>query len=166
MITGPWDIPAIKDSVPNITITAIPKINDKVPKPYSGIKLLWITKLVENDKNRLYASLLFAMWFTLNDNTIETMVDEAGFIPVKTSVVKHISQNIEDYPIVAGFLKSVSNSVPMPKSPKMATVWGPVSNAINAILTKYSEEGPESALEAVKPTLDQAQQEILEKISG
>ncbi len=166
MITGPWDIPAIKQSIPSIVVSPIPEIDGKTPKPYSGIKLLWITKLAEQDKDRLYASILFAMWFTLNDDTLKTLVDEASFIPVKLSLIQYIQENIDKYPIVAGFIESISNSVPMPKSPKMAKVWGPVADALNAIMTKYAEEGPEAALAIVDETLDSAQQTILQKFAG
>lgn len=166
MITGPWDIPAIKENIPNITVSAIPPIDDKVPRPFSGIKLLWISKVTEQDQNMLYASILFVMWFSLNDDTLKSLVDNAGFIPVKKSVVAYISEHIDQYPIVAGFIESISNSIPMPKSPQMAKVWGPVSEALNAILAAYSENGPEAAIEAVDQALDNAQESILQSLSG
>ncbi|MGC8949558.1 MAG: extracellular solute-binding protein, partial [Thermoprotei archaeon] len=127
MITGPWDIPAIKQSINNISVVPLPSINGNTPKPFSGIKLLWITKLVEQDKNRLYASLLFTIWFSLNDDTIKLLVDNAGFVPVKKSMVTYVTQNMAKYPIVSGFVEAVANSIPMPKSSKMALVWGPVT---------------------------------------
>lgn len=166
IITGPWDLPAIKEKIPNIIVGPIPEIDGRTPKPFSGIKLLWITKLAEQDKNRLYASILFAMWFSINDDTLKMLIDQAGFIPVKLSLVQYVKENINEYPIVAGFIKSVSNSVPMPKSPKMAKVWGPVTNALNAILSTYAEKGPQAALEIVEETMNAAQKEILESFAG
>ncbi len=166
IITGPWNIPAIKDAVPEIFVQAIPPIDGKTPKPFSGIKLFWITSLAEKDKDKLYASILFALWFTLNDDNIKMLVDEAGFIPVKRSVVKYVATNMDNYPIIGGFLQSISNSIPMPKSPEMSKVWGPVANALSAIITVYKEKGLQEALDQVKPTLDKAQAEILESLKG
>jgi arabinogalactan oligomer/maltooligosaccharide transport system substrate-binding protein len=97
--------------------------------------LLWVTKLVEKDRNRLYAAILFALWFSLADNELKMLVENAGFIPVKKSVVEYLNQNIDKYPITVGFANSVTRSIPMPKSLKMAMVWGDVSNALNAIFT-------------------------------
>jgi arabinogalactan oligomer/maltooligosaccharide transport system substrate-binding protein len=166
IITGPWDIPAIKEAIPHIFVQAIPPINGKIPKPFSGIKLMWITSLAAKDKNKLYASILFALWFTLDDNNIKMLVDKAGFIPVKKSIVEYVTAHMDKYPIVAGFLESIRNSIPMPKSPKMAKVWGPVTNALDAIITTFTEKGLEAALKQVKPTLDKAQADILKAFKG
>ena len=164
IITGPWDIPAIKQKIPNIGVVPIPKIGDKIPHPFSGIKLLWITKIATTNKYRLYASLLFVMWFSLNDDTLKYLVDESGFIPVKISLVKYIESHLNDYPIVSGFIKAIAYSIPMPKSPNMAKVWGPVANALNAILTTYSEKGLNAALNMVPQALNEAQKEILKAL--
>jgi len=164
IITGPWDIPAIKQKIPNIGVVPIPKIGDRIPHPFSGIKLLWITKIATTNKYRLYASLLFVMWFTLNDNTLKYLVDESGFIPVKLTLVKYIESHLSDYPIVSGFIKAIAYSIPMPKSPNMAKVWGPVANALNAILTTYSEKGLQAALNMVPQALNEAQKEILKAL--
>jgi maltose-binding protein MalE len=51
----------------------------------------------------------------------------------------------------------------MPKSLKMAMVWGDVSNALNAIFTEYSQKGPDAAIASIRTYLNQAQQSILDK---
>jgi arabinogalactan oligomer/maltooligosaccharide transport system substrate-binding protein len=163
IITGPWNIPAIKQAGIPIEVVPIPNIGDKIPKPFSGIKLLWVTKLVEKDRNRLYAAILFALWFSLADNELKMLVENAGFIPVKKSVVEYLNQNIDKYPITVGFANSVARSIPMPKSLKMAMVWGDVSNALNAIFTEYSQKGPDAAIASIRTYLNQAQQSILDK---
>jgi arabinogalactan oligomer/maltooligosaccharide transport system substrate-binding protein len=163
IITGPWDVAAIKDAGINFFVQQIQAISEtNVPKPFSGIKTLWITTLAEQDKNKLYASILFSLWFSLDDNVSKTLAEQAGFIPVKGSVAKYVITNQEKYPVISGFLSSISNSVPMPKSPKMAKVWGPITNAINALITVYQEQGLDASLQQVDPTLDQAQAEVLQ----
>lgn len=162
IVTGPWNIPRIREAISNIAVVPLPMIGDKVPNPFSGIKLVWITKLVEKNRDRLYASILFSLWFTLNDDTLKMFVSEAGFIPVKNSVLGYVKDNADKYSIVLGFAQSIANSVLMPKSVKMASVWGPVTESINAIITKYNEDGVKAALESIKPLLDEAQAKILE----
>ncbi len=166
IVTGPWNIPRIKERVAKITVGPIPEIDGGLPKPFSGVKLLWVTKAAEADKNRLYASILFTLWFTLNDEVIKTLVEEAGFIPVKVSVLDYLRANRDKYPIVLGFSLSLANSVPMPKSVKMAKVWGPVAEAIASMTTIYNEKGRAEAIARVKSLLDEAQEKILKAFKG
>jgi Maltose-binding periplasmic proteins/domains len=121
--------------------------------------------VVANDKNRLYASILFSMWFTLNDDTLKTLVD-AGYIPVKLSILQYLQANADKYPTTLGFAQSVSNSVPMPKSANMQYVWGPVSDVLNSVLTTYNEKGPDAAVQALSQLLNDAQAKILAKIKS
>lgn len=165
MVTGPWNIPTIKANIKNVVVYSIPPIDGKVPKPFSGIKQMWITSVTKGDKNRLYASILFTMWFTLNDDALKTLAD-AGYVPVKLSILQYLQANADKYPTILGFAQSVSNSVPMPKSANMNYVWGPVSDALNAIVTKYNEAGPEAAVGVVKQLLNDAQSKIVSKIGG
>jgi len=165
MVTGPWNIPTIKQNIKNVVVYPIPPIDGKTPKPFSGVKQMWVTKVVEGDKNRLYASILFTMWFTLNDDALKTLAD-AGYIPVKLSILQYLQANADKYPTILGFAQAVSNSVPMPKSANMNYVWGPVADVLNAIVTKYNEQGEQAALSAVKQLLDDAQSKIVAKIGG
>jgi len=162
IVTGPWNIPRIKERVAGIAVGPIPEIDGMQPKPFSGVKLLWITKAAEADVNRLYASILFALWFTLDDDTIKMLMDEAGFIPVKVAMIDFLRANRDKYPVVAGFSLALANSVPMPKSVKMAKVWGPVAEALSSMITIYNEKGREEALASVSRLLDEAQSKILE----
>ncbi|MDM7275190.1 MAG: extracellular solute-binding protein [Thermoprotei archaeon] len=166
IVTGPWNIPRIKEKVKNIAIGPIPEIDGMKSRPFSGVKLLWVTKAAEHDRNRLYASILFALWFTLNDDILKMLMDEAGFIPVKVSVIDYMRADPKKYPIVLGFAMSLADSVPMPKSLKMAKVWGPVAEALSALITTYNEKGRDAAVDSVKPALDEAQKKILEAFRG
>jgi len=166
IITGPWNIPRIKEKVARIAIGPIPEIDGMKPKPFSGIKLLWITKAAEADRNRLYASILFALWFTLNDDVTRMLMEEAGFIPVKVSSLDFLRANRDKYPIIAGFSMALADSTPMPKSVKMAKVWGPVAEALSSMITIYNEKGREEAVASVSKLLDEAQKKILEAFKG
>ncbi len=174
IITGPWNIPRIKSVLgeEKIAVIPIPKLNDThAPKPFSGIKLFWMTQLSllgEEQPERMYATLLFIIWFTLSDDVLMTLVSQAGFIPVKTALLTKIT----DYPIVYGFAQAVFNSVPMPKDKRMSAVWQ-VGDYLSAIITEYTnarvqgmsiDEAVSIAVESIGPKLDEAYSIIVDTI--
>ncbi len=176
IITGPWDMPSIKESLgeENIKVVPIPDIDpEHKTRPFSGIKLLWLTQLAtKGDPNRLKACLLFVIWYTLNDNVIYKLMDEAGFIPVKLSVLQYVSEHKDQYPIIAGFAASVAESIPMPKGIKMSKAWY-VSTCLSAILNNFTsvinaggtlEEAINSAVASIDVTMDQCMATILESL--
>jgi len=165
IITGPWNIPAIRDVFgENIVVGPIPPYGSYVPKPFVGVKLLWITPLAaQKSREALYASILFTLWFTMNDDALKVLVDTAGFIPVKLSLVDYVMSNRDRYQIVAGFLQSVRNGVAMPKDPKMDAVWGEASNALNAFNTEYINNGANAALSKLPDLLQTASDNLAKK---
>ena len=153
IVTGPWDIPKVKEAGIRFSVTPLPAIDPKhVPKPYSGIKLIWMSKLAK-ERGTDKAAALFALWFTLNSKVISTLTEKAGFVPVNKFVLS--MPKIKAIPGVYGYSLAVATSIPMPKSPQMSKVWGPVADAINAVWT-----GKASVEEAFKL----AQEEILRKL--
>jgi arabinogalactan oligomer/maltooligosaccharide transport system substrate-binding protein len=176
IITGPWDIPQITSTIgSNITVMPIPPINNTVvPKPFVGVKMLWLTPLPTKDPNRLKAALLFTIWFTLNDKTLKILVDKAGFIPVKLSVLQYVSEHKDKYPIVAGFAQAIASGTPMPNSPKMSKVWT-VDQCISAVLQTYVktitsggsvQQAIQAAVSIVDSQMDQCEAQILQSMSG
>ncbi|MEN2999702.1 MAG: extracellular solute-binding protein [Acidilobaceae archaeon] len=160
IVTGPWNIPRIREKVKNFLVGPFPEIEGKVPRPFSGVKLMWVTKAAESSKERLYASLLFVLWFTLNDEALKVLVDDAGFVPVKLSMLDFVRKNVDKYPVVVGISNAVANGALMPKSMKMAKVWGPIGEAVSSMITNYNEKGKEEAVRQVKPLLDEAQRKV------
>ncbi len=155
IVTGPWDIPKIKEAGIKFFVTPLPKIdNQHIPKPYSGIKLWWMSKLAK-ERGTDKAAVLFVLWFTLNDEVAKYLAKAAGFVPVNKVALE--SPEVKSIPEVYGYAKAVANSIPMPKSPAMAKVWGPVADAINAVWN-----GQATVEEAFKL----AQQQIEEKLKG
>lgn len=173
IITGPWNIPRIKSLLgeEKIAVIPIPKLNDThVPKPFSGIKLFWMTQLslLGEQPGRKYANLLFIIWFTLSDDVLMTLVSQAGFIPVKTALLTKIT----NYPVVYGFAQAVFSSVPMPKDKRMSAVWQ-VGDYLSAIITEYTnarvqgksvDEAVSIAVGSIGPKLDEAYSIILDTI--
>ncbi|MEM0025798.1 MAG: extracellular solute-binding protein [Zestosphaera sp.] len=152
IVTGPWDIKAIRDAGINFTITPLPKISETIiPKPYSGVKLIWLNPNSQNKE----AAVLFALWFTLNNKVIQKLAEEAGFVPVLKTVLEW--EGLSRLPVVYGYAKAVENSIPMPSSPEMNYVWGPVSDALTAI---------NQGVSTIEEALNYAQEQILQKLSG
>ncbi len=153
IVTGPWDIPKIKEAGIKFFVTPLPPIDEKhIPKPYSGIKLWWMSKLAK-ERGTDKAAVLFVLWYTLNDEVAKYLAKEAGFVPVNKYALE--SPEVRSIPEVYGYAKAVENSIPMPKSPEMAKVWGPVADAITAIWTGKA---------SVEEAFQLAQQEILKKL--
>ncbi|MCS7107628.1 MAG: extracellular solute-binding protein [Acidilobaceae archaeon] len=157
IITGSWNVLRIGEKVRNILVGPVPEIEGKTPRPFSAVRLMWVTKAAESDKDRLYASLLFVLWFTLNDNVAKTLVEEARLVPVKLSAIDFVRKNAEKYSAVAGALSAVANGALLPKSTKMAKVWGPLREALSAMISIYNEKGKEEALRQLRPLLEEAQ---------
>ncbi len=155
IVTGPWDIPKVKEAGIKFSVTPLPKIDDQhIPKPYSGIKLWWMSKLAK-ERGTDKAAALFVLWFTLNDEIAKYLAKNAGFVPVNKVALE--SPEVQSIPEVYGYAKAVANSIPMPKSPAMAKVWGPVADAINAVWTGQA---------SVEEAFQLAQQQIEEKLKG
>ncbi|MGC8975650.1 MAG: extracellular solute-binding protein, partial [Thermoprotei archaeon] len=152
IVTGPWDIKAIRDARINFTVVPLPKISETiVPKPYSGVKLIWLNPNSQNKE----AAVLFALWFTLNNKVIQKLAEEAGFVPVLKAVLGW--EGLLELPVVYGYAEAVKESIPMPSSPEMNYVWGPVSDALTAI---------NQGVSTVEDALNYAQAQILKKLSG
>lgn len=162
IITGPWALPSIKNSIglDNIQIVPIPEIDGKIPKPFSGFRNMYIAiTATAGGIERTYASILFTLYVTLNDNALKILVEENGYVPVKQTMIQYVVEYKSKYPVVYGFLQQVLRSTPMPKDPKMDKVWG-IGTNLNAIVgefTKAISEGRsvDEAIQATLPVVDQ-----------
>ncbi|ABL78850.1 extracellular solute-binding protein [Thermofilum pendens] len=147
MINGPWSIGDVKKAGINFGVAPLPPIDSSsVPHPYGGVKLVYVAKGVK-DKAAVWT---FLEWLTTNPNVIKQFAIRNGYIPVLKEVLN--DPEIQNNPVIYGFGQAVQNAIPMPKSPEMAAVWGPVDTAITNIM------GGKQSIEAA---LTAAQQEVL-----
>ncbi|AIF69411.1 maltotriose-binding protein [Palaeococcus pacificus DY20341] len=152
MINGPWSIPDVKKAGINFGVVPLPAIDDQHrPHPYGGVKLIYVAKTVKN-KDAVWT---FLEWFTTNPEVIKTLALENGYIPVLTEVLN--DPEIQNDPLLYGFGQAVQYAIPMPKSPEMGAVWGPVATAITNVIG--GKQTLEEALQA-------SQEEILANIQG
>jgi arabinogalactan oligomer/maltooligosaccharide transport system substrate-binding protein len=179
-ISGPWDMAYVRDALglDNFTVIPFPKIDDKVPKPWSGFRNLYISVMAETGGiERTYASILFVLYVALSDKALLVFVDENGYVPVKISVAEYVKARADVnplYKVITGFYNQVLVTKPMPNDADMQKVWG-ADRYFQAIWSEYAkalQEGlsedraVERAIAIVDEQLDAAQAEILQKIGG
>ncbi|MGB9756197.1 MAG: extracellular solute-binding protein [Candidatus Bathyarchaeales archaeon] len=137
LVDGPWGIGYLKGLNMNFGITTLPKIDeiDAWPKPYTGIKVIWMSSSVY-DKQKAFT---FMKWFATNTEFIKQRALQFGFIPVLKEVLE--LPEIQADEIVSTFAKQVEMGIPMPKSSEMALVWTPITDAINELFLLYPNFG-------------------------
>lgn len=154
MINGPWSIPDVRNAGINFGIVPLPAIDEQHrPHPYGGVRLIYVAKL--NDPSKKDAIWTFLKWFTTNPDVIKTLSLQNGYIPVLTEVLN--DPEIQNDPVLYGFGQAVQYAIPMPKSPEMGAVWGPVGTAITDII---------AGKKTIEQALQDAQKEILDALSG
>lgn len=174
-ISGPWDVSyAVKTfGVGNFTVVQLPKIGDKVPKPFAGFRNLYITNMaIVGAKERQYAVALFILYIALDNDAIITLVNECGYVPVKNSVAEYIIQHSSEnplYPVIIGFFRQLVNAVPMPKDKNMQSVWG-ADTPLGAIWQAYANKLQETksvdqAVEAAVSVVDQALRDAYNQVA-
>jgi arabinogalactan oligomer/maltooligosaccharide transport system substrate-binding protein len=76
----------------------------------------------------------FAKWITRADAQV-SLSEQSKRIPSSQEAAEAVS----DDPLLAGFLEAYTDAEPMPNIPEMGAVWGPMGDALTAIL-----ESPDS----------------------
>ncbi|MEM2738381.1 MAG: extracellular solute-binding protein, partial [Candidatus Bathyarchaeia archaeon] len=146
LVDGPWGIGHLRERNMNFGVTILPKINeiDAWPKPYTGIKVIWMSSSVYNKQK----AFTFMKWFATNSTFIKQRALQFGFIPVLKEVLE-LPEILSDE-IVSAFARQVEMGIPMPKSSEMALVWSPLTDAINELFllfpTFYGGRTPEVVL--------------------
>lgn len=157
MINGPWSISGVKEAGINFGVVPLPPINKDgktyYPRPYAGVKLIYVTANAPDDK--MQAIWEFLKWFSTSEDVAVTLALQNGYVPVLKSVANN--PDITSDPVISAYMQALQHAYLMPKSTKMAAVWGPVGQAI----TDYI--GGKKTLEQA---LEDAQKEILKAISS
>jgi len=179
-ISGPWDVSFVIRNIglENFIVIPYPKVDDRVPRPWSGFRNLYFSVMAEaGGVERTYANILFILYTALSDEALLKLVRENGYVPVKMSVSEYVKTHINEhliYKVVLGFYEQVLATVPMPKDAAMQKVWG-ADTYIQAILQEYSSalgkglsvsKAVERAVAVVDEQLDNAQAKILSSIGG
>lgn len=164
IITGPWDIGKIKSSKIDFGVAPLPSIvlsnsTILIPKPYSGVRLMYLSKLAQNQgTDKVLAGVLFILWFTLNPAVAKGLAQDIGYIPILNALVN--DPDLKQIPQIFGYQEQLNHSIPMPKSPQMSAVWDALGTAIPAI---WSGQPINDVLNAAQA---QAIQSIIQQYGG
>lgn len=113
-IQGPWAISAYPD-VANIAVNPIPSAGGQTAAPFVGVQGFYVSSQSEN--------ALLAQEFLVNylgtEDAQRALYEADPRIPAWSTLATEVSSD----PIIAGFLASAQNGVPMPSIPEMGSVW-------------------------------------------
>lgn len=138
-INGPWFMGGLEDADIDAGVTAIPTVNGSQPKPYTGVKMIYFAKKLDDDiEANANAAREYAAWYTTNEDVLITNATESGFIPVHQDVATSNQLGAD----TRGFAASVDTGRPMPAHPKMQKVWEPVGDAFMKALNGSQELEP------------------------
>ncbi|MCU4718538.1 extracellular solute-binding protein [Halapricum hydrolyticum] len=147
-VNGPWTITGfIQDTDFDVGVSTIPNKNhdeygEGVPKPYMGVQVLFLTARAEEDSETAQVAREFVEWFTTNDEQILNLANNAGYIPVKSS----ISGSDELPPLVKGFSEQTEQGVLMPSDPGIGEVWVPYGDVVEEAFSTGDTSSLESDL--------------------
>jgi arabinogalactan oligomer/maltooligosaccharide transport system substrate-binding protein len=112
-IQGPWAMSAYPDV--NVAVNPIPSAGGEAAAPFVGVQGFYLSSQSENS--------LLATEFLVNYLSTEeaqrALYEADPRIPAYSSLAEEVASD----PIIAGFLESSKNGVPMPSIPEMGSVW-------------------------------------------
>lgn len=112
-IQGPWAIPAFEGI--NLKVSPIPSAGGEPAAPFVGVQGFYLSSQSANP--------LLAQDFLVNylgtEEGQRALYDADPRLPALTA----IGEEVKSDPIIAGFLESSQNGVPMPNIPEMGAVW-------------------------------------------
>ncbi len=145
MITGPWALPAIRESGVPYAVTTIPG-ETEAARPFLGVQGFMVSNF---SKDPLLAQT-FLQEFVANTETMQAIFDAdprpSAFLPVRDA--------IEDPDLVA-FADAGAEGLPMPAIPEMSAVWTAWGNALTFIgqQTEPAEQAFTEAAEQIRTAI-------------
>jgi len=113
-IQGPWAISAYPD-VKNIVVSPIPSAGGQPAAPFVGVQGFYLSS---QSKNKLLAQS-FLVDYLGTEDAQRALYEADPRIPAWSTLATEVASD----PIIAGFLASAQNGVPMPSIPEMGSVW-------------------------------------------
>jgi arabinogalactan oligomer/maltooligosaccharide transport system substrate-binding protein len=147
-LSGPWDIPALKDAGVNFGIMAFPKIDGgDAPKPFVGVQTAFVSSKSQN-KKQAWDLLKY-----ISENGSVKFAEVSARIPVLKSALN--DPKVKENKNVSEIAKVAASGEPMPNIPAIQTVWDPAKN--NLTLLTSGKATPEKV---AKDIVDQVKQGI------
>jgi len=133
-VNGPWTIGTFEDNGINVGVTSFPTVEGNNPKPYTGTSMWYFSTRMGDDEDRRDAAIDYAEWISTNKDRQLAYSEAHSSVPVMSSIN---TDELGDQ--VAGFKGSYDEGIAMPNHPRMAGVWTPVEDAMNAVLTDNAD---------------------------
>ncbi|WP_159619723.1 sugar ABC transporter substrate-binding protein [Ruania rhizosphaerae] len=115
IVQGPWVIPTYTDAGIDVAVGPIPAAGGETASPFVGVQGFYLSA---QSANALLATE-FLTGYMASDDAQQALYEADPRIPALTAV----AESAADDPIMAGFLASAQNGVPMPNIPEMGAVW-------------------------------------------
>ncbi|WP_265522444.1 sugar ABC transporter substrate-binding protein [Oerskovia flava] len=115
IVQGPWTIPTYQDAGVEVAVNPIPAAGGETAAPFVGVQGFYLSS---QSSNALLANEFLANYLA-TDEAQQALYDADPRIPALTAV----AESVADDPVIAGFLASAQNGVPMPNIPEMGAVW-------------------------------------------
>ena len=127
IVQGPWTIPTYQDAGVEVAVHPIPSAGGETAAPFVGVQGFYLSA---QSSNALLANEFLAN-YVATDEAQQALYEADPRIPALTAVAEEVA----DDPIIAGFLASAQNGVPMPNIPEMGAVWDYWNAAQIALIT-------------------------------
>ncbi|WP_210479295.1 maltose ABC transporter substrate-binding protein [Naasia sp. SYSU D00948] len=112
-IQGPWAVSALPDV--DITVNPIPSAGGQTAAPFVGVQGFYLSSQSEN----ALLATEFLVNYLATEEAQRALYEADPRIPAYTALAEEVASD----PIIAGFLASSQNGVPMPSIPEMGSVW-------------------------------------------
>jgi arabinogalactan oligomer/maltooligosaccharide transport system substrate-binding protein len=130
MYNGPWAIANAEAAGIPVAVMPVPPTEDGTEfSGFIGVQGVLMNEFSENKAD----AANFAKWITRPEAQL-ALAETSNRIPASQEAAAQI-----DDPVLAGFSEAYANAEPMPNIPEMGAVWGPMGDALTAIL-----ESPDS----------------------
>lgn len=147
VIGGPSFVERIDSSVP-FGVAPLPDLSEAGGKPMRP----WITvqgvHIAYTSRHKTEAAQL-AAWLT-NLASARTLVLEGRMLPAHQAVYQ--DSQLSGSWVALGFRRQLDKAVPMPNHPALSRMWGPLSQALDAVVEKRLS--PQEALDGAQRTVN------------
>ncbi len=114
-IQGPWAVEALTAQDAEIKVNPIPSAGGETASPFVGVQGFYISS---ESQNALVAQEFLTKYLATYDAQ-KALYEADPRIPAWSELAEEVSSD----PVIAGFVASSQNGVPMPNIPEMGSVW-------------------------------------------
>lgn len=126
-LTGPWNVPAIKEAGINYAIDPLPSAGGQEAKPFIGVNGFFLS----SKSNNALAATNFIVNYLSTEDAQMSLYEVGGRPPALTAAYEKAAADDAD---VAAFGKIGQTGAPMPAIPEMGAVWSDWGNAELSII--------------------------------